>query len=422
MTERAPGRLASLDTVRGVAVMGILLMNIVAFAMPEAAYFNPRAYGGSQGADLAVWLVNFVLFDGKMRGLFSFLFGASMLLVIERAEAGGEDPARVHYARMGWLLVFGLAHLWLVWWGDILNHYALVGMVAFAFRGKDVRSLVVAAGALLVIDCLVMGTLAGLVGLLVSLAASGDPAQAAAAAKGLAGFNETFGIPPADALAADLALHRGGYAAILADRFAAQAMGPVSGLMVYGWETLAYMLLGMAALKSGLLAGGWPRARYLKWMAIGFGIGIPAYLGIAAWLVASDFSLMAVVGGAMGLATPARPLMILGWACLILLLMRPGGAITARVAAAGRMAFTQLSGDQPGLHRALLRLWARLVRLSDARRAILCRNARVAGDSGMVQALARTLPLRPPRMALAQPGALAAPADARRRAQRMTLR
>jgi len=77
----APDRIATLDVIRGVAVMGILIMNIAAFAMPEAAYTNPAAYGGHSGIDLAVWAFNFVFIDGKMRGLFSFLFGASMLLV-----------------------------------------------------------------------------------------------------------------------------------------------------------------------------------------------------------------------------------------------------------------------------------------------------------------------------------------------------
>ncbi|WBY07773.1 hypothetical protein PIB19_21245 [Sphingomonas sp. 7/4-4] len=87
-------RLASLDLVRGVAVLGILLLNVLSFGLPEAAYVNPRAYGGWHGMDLAAWAINFVLFDGKMRGLFSFLFGASMLLVIERAEANRRAPRR----------------------------------------------------------------------------------------------------------------------------------------------------------------------------------------------------------------------------------------------------------------------------------------------------------------------------------------
>ena len=108
MAATAPERLVTLDVLRGVAVMGILLLNIIAFAMPRAAYWNPTAFGGDTGADLTVYLINFILFDGKMRGLFSFLFGASMLLVIDRAVAKNRDPARVHFARIGWLLMFGL--------------------------------------------------------------------------------------------------------------------------------------------------------------------------------------------------------------------------------------------------------------------------------------------------------------------------
>ena len=95
MTDAAPmdSRFISLDVVRGIAVMGILLMNIIGFAMPQAAYFTPIAYGGATPPDIAVWATNFVFSDGKMRGLFSVLFGASMLLVIQRAEAKEESPA-----------------------------------------------------------------------------------------------------------------------------------------------------------------------------------------------------------------------------------------------------------------------------------------------------------------------------------------
>ena len=132
-------RIQTLDIVRGVAIMGILAMNIVAFAMPDAAYLNPMAYGTEGPADLASWTFSFLFIDGRMRGLFSFLFGASMLLVIEKAEAGGRDPAKVHYARMLWLLVFGLIHFYLIWWGDILSLYAPVGMIAYAFRRASPR-------------------------------------------------------------------------------------------------------------------------------------------------------------------------------------------------------------------------------------------------------------------------------------------
>src|SRR5688500_2791155 len=96
MTDTSSDRIATLDTVRGIAVMGILAMNIVAFAMPFSAYMNPAAYGGHEGINLYGWLFNAVLIDGKMRGLFSILFGASTLLVIQKAEQAGRGGAGAH--------------------------------------------------------------------------------------------------------------------------------------------------------------------------------------------------------------------------------------------------------------------------------------------------------------------------------------
>lgn len=332
----ALARLQSLDMIRGVAVMGILLLNIVGFAMPEAAYMNPRAYGGASGADLWVYLVNFVLFDGKMRGLFSLLFGASLLLVIERATAKGESPARIHYARMLWLLAFGLAHLWLIWWGDILTHYALIGMIAFFFRNKPVKTLVRVAIGLIALQTLLMAGLPMGVWATEHNLGNASPADIA---KQLADFEKAFGVPPAAFIAEQLTLFRSSYETILRNRIEHHGAAPLEMLLL-GPETLGYMLLGMAGLKSGLLAGAWTRARYWKWVAICFAIALPAYIAIAWYLVRENFSVLAVVAGVMAATTPIRPVMILGWACLILLLMRPGGALTMRIAAAGRMAFT----------------------------------------------------------------------------------
>lgn len=327
----APERLPSLDVVRGVAVLGILLLNILSFALPEAAYINPRAYGGWHGADLGVWAANFILFDGKMRGLFSFLFGASTLLVVERAEAAGRDPAQTHYRRMIWLLLFGLAHLWFVWEGDILAHYALIGMLAYLMRHLPVPGL------------LVLGTMLALLGALVFATVPYDVTQllsGAGNARQLHNYNLSFGIPsPAD-IGADLALHRSGYGAILADRLRSVAASPLALLGFYGPETLAYMLFGMAALRSGMLRGEWTRARYLRWLLASWGIGLPAFAVLAWWQWKSGFSLLPVATAALPLAALARPAMIAGWICLILLLARPDGALTARLAAAGRMAFT----------------------------------------------------------------------------------
>src|SRR5471032_2388424 len=130
----AADRYVSIDAVRGFAVLGILLMNIVGMGLPAFAYVDPTYAGGSHGADLWTWAVNNVLTDGKMRALFTMLFGASAVLVAERAEGSQPGPAQTHYRRMFWLFVFGMVHAYFLWWGDILVTYALAGLVIFPFR------------------------------------------------------------------------------------------------------------------------------------------------------------------------------------------------------------------------------------------------------------------------------------------------
>src|SRR6476646_10940956 len=108
-------------------------MNIVGMGLPAFAYIDPTYAGGSHGADLWTWAVNNVLTDGKMRALFTMLFGASTVLIAERAEGGLPGPMQTHYRRMFWLFVIGMLHAYFLWWGDILVTYALAGLVIFPF-------------------------------------------------------------------------------------------------------------------------------------------------------------------------------------------------------------------------------------------------------------------------------------------------
>ena len=126
---RQAERIASVDALRGFSLLGILLLNIASFGLPFAAYMNPTVHGGSTGPDLNVWLIATTFFDGKFRCIFSMLFGAGAIILLDRAErrGAGIEAADIYYRRTMWLIVFGLLHAHLIWSGDILYGYGVVG-------------------------------------------------------------------------------------------------------------------------------------------------------------------------------------------------------------------------------------------------------------------------------------------------------
>lgn len=338
----APQRIATLDIVRGIAVMGILAMNIVAFAMPFQAYVNPLAYGMESSADLASWIFSFILIDGKMRGLFSFLFGASTLLVIERAKASGQSSARVHYMRMIWLLIFGCVHFYLIWFGDILTGYAMMGLLLFLFRDLSVKALIRWGIGFLLIQLALMGSAAGQAFYLAQASAlpNADPALITEWRE----MSEGFAPLTRQQIAENLALFQGSWAGLVRDRFFVHFWEPWISALSFGAETLGYMLFGMAALKSGFFRGDWDIARYRKWAVTGFAIGIPAYAVMAWLLVREGFAAEWLFALWLAASTAFRPVMIVAIAALIVILTRNGGALTQRIAAAGRAAFTNYLG------------------------------------------------------------------------------
>jgi uncharacterized protein len=335
-------RIATLDIVRGIAVMGILAMNIVAFAMPFQAYVNPTAYGLESPADLWSWVFSFVLIDGKMRGLFSFLFGASTLLVIERARATGLSEAKVHYARMIWLLVFGLCHFYFIWFGDILSMYALTGLILFFFRNLSVKGLLIWGSALVVVQLLFMSSAAA--GALYFAYATALPNPDPDMVRRWAEMREGFAVLTPHQLAENFALYQGPWTGLVRERVVEHGLEPFLGVLSFGAETLGYMLFGMAALKSGFFRGDWPVARYRKWAITGFAIGIPAYAAMAFVLIRQGFAEQWLFALWLGGSTAFRPVMIVAIASLIILATRNGGPLVARIAAAGRAAFTNYLG------------------------------------------------------------------------------
>src|SRR5688572_9107821 len=230
-TTEPPPRILTLDIVRGIAVMGILAMNILIFAMPAAAYMNPLAYGLDGDADMASWVFSFIFVDGKMRGLFSFLFGASMLLVIQKAEAKGESPAGVHYSRMIWLLVFGLLHFYFIWFGDILSIYATIGMIAWFFRDMEPKRLIFWGCFFLGIQLLFFA--ASTAGYFLMSQAAAAPDATAEILKGWAEMKKGFAIPTDPEIARDMALYRGGWLEIARHKLTETPFMPITMILLF---------------------------------------------------------------------------------------------------------------------------------------------------------------------------------------------
>ncbi|MGZ0016385.1 DUF418 domain-containing protein [Yeosuana sp. AK3] len=144
-------RINALDVIRGIALLGILLMNINGMGLPYS-YEDPSVLGHTEGLNYAVWFANELFFEGTMRGLFTILFGAGVILLTSRLidKGAGISTADVYYRRIVWLLLFGLVNTWVFLWdGDILYAYGLFGFFLFPFRNLPVKSLLIIAAVLI---------------------------------------------------------------------------------------------------------------------------------------------------------------------------------------------------------------------------------------------------------------------------------
>jgi uncharacterized protein len=143
-------RIQSLDVMRGIVLCGILLMNINAFGLANS-YNDPTVAGGFTGWNLYAWVTANLFFEGTMRGLFSLLFGVGMFIFLDRLtkKGAGIKAADIFFRRLLWLLIFGLIHGYLLLWtGEILYDYALMGFLVYSFRNMAPKKLITVAGIL----------------------------------------------------------------------------------------------------------------------------------------------------------------------------------------------------------------------------------------------------------------------------------
>ena len=334
-------RIVALDFIRGIAVLGILFPNIVAHGDAILSYFwPPNLPGGATQADKAVWLFQLVLIDGKFRGLFTLLFGAGMMLFMERAWARG-STRWLQARRLLWLAVFGLVHFYFVWTGDILFLYAVSGLIALpmlkwrALTQLRVGVIWFLTGALLL--SVMLGGQAAMEN--IPQACTNAPTQCADARKQWAESRET-------ARKEIAAMSGPTYRGVLEYRAVEETPQLGQTLAFAVLETIPLMLIGMALYRMGLFERRLDRRAMRKWGWIGVigGALLTLPIGLIAYL--ADFPLALTQFAFNGPVSFLHLPMVLGLASL-LALWAPGAAPTwlgSRFVAAGRMAFSNYLG------------------------------------------------------------------------------
>jgi len=255
-------RLVILDALRGVATLGILIMNIQLFSMVSSAYLNPTTFGDLNNANYWVWYLSHLFADMKFMSIFSMLFGAGIVLMSDRRTAQGLPVTRFHFRRMGWLLVLGLLHAHLLWPGDILVSYALCGMAVFHFR--NFSPLVLWITGLLCFS--VASGLSILTGLSIPFWPPEDVIQ----------MQQETWQPGATEINKELKTQLGSWLQQLPLR-STQAffLETFVFLFTLAWRCSGLMLIGMALYKQGILTGLRSKATYWFLIVIAACIGIP---------------------------------------------------------------------------------------------------------------------------------------------------
>jgi uncharacterized membrane protein YeiB len=327
-------RIGSLDVLRGVAVLGILVMNVRDFGMPLRAFDNPAFPDGFTWANFVAWIATNLFFQDKMIAIFSMLFGAGILVFTERAEARGAPVAGLYYRRQLWLLLFGIIHTYGFWFGDVLTTYSVCAMVLFPLRRLSPRLLL--AGGFLVFS--------------VAILFRQWPAVYDRVASAVLGPLHT----PTKAPMSDAEAYRGTWLALFRWRAWLNTYWHVDGALGYDfWRCSGFMMAGMGLMKLRVFEALRSARFHRNLMLLGFGIGLPL-AAFAIWESAAAHKGIARRFGIASLA-PGKPTAMLlagaavalGHVGLVMEICRRGLFPRARaaLAATGRMALTNYLGQ-----------------------------------------------------------------------------
>ena len=301
----AASRITSLDLVRGVAVLGILLMNAVSFKFATVPYLNLSAGGSETWLDWAVGLFGEIFVDQKFMGLFSLLFGAGVVLFLGRVEARGGRAALLSLWRNGLLLAIGVLHS-LLWSGDVLTAYALSSVVLIALRKLPAQALVIIGTGLFLVPVAVDSVMQSVVN---------------ATDSSLVGI---WVQPGAESVGEELTQELLGWVVTLN----------------YFMRGLALILMGAGLYRLGFMSGEMSAGTYRKVAFIGLGVGLPLAAAGVIITVMNDFSRDVAFSSQIPNHLGTIPATLGYMSLLILWNRRSDGWLKRRLRAAGRMALT----------------------------------------------------------------------------------
>lgn len=355
---RASDRLQIIDSLRGIALLGILLMNILMFGFPDNRGENLLLHNELSGPNYYTWWVTGFFFEGTMRGIFSLLFGAGCVLLLDRLEKRTDPltpPADIYYRRLLWLLAFGIidANL-LLWSGDVLYVYALGGMLLYPFRRLKSRTLLIIAAVALLI-----GTFMATADLYEKKELRAKGEQALVLEKQKVKLtpkqekqkeaweeHQKKHTPEAQRKedAEQVAEMRGNYARVMAWSVPRNAhFQNFSPYDLFYWDLIICFFLGMALFKAGVLTGARSQQFYTVLMVTGYALGLSIQYWEMREVLSIRFDVTRLADRVfLSWYEIRRVLVLLGHIGLIMLIFKAGIAkgFFRGMAAVGQMAFT----------------------------------------------------------------------------------
>lgn len=280
-------RIVVIDALRGVAILGILLMNIPGFALPDPVYGDPSVLNEWGTINYKTWYFIEWFMEGSQRAIFSMLFGAGIILFISRQEKKTEGlyPADYFFRRQLWLLVFGLFNAFvLLWFWDILFHYACIGMIMFAFRRLSPKTLIIGAFICLVLQTarenvdsyrdrkmIYKGEMIAKIDTTTTKLTDEQKEYLGE----MTGFKEKVSQEgKRKKMEKSLKAMRGSYGELYEYQSERSFKTEVFYLYYGVWDILIFMMLGMAFFKNGVLTGKASKKVYWALMIGGLGIGL----------------------------------------------------------------------------------------------------------------------------------------------------